>query len=137
MTNQDTKWFNWKIIADKSCKSNDKLDRLLFSFCDSDQYIKVFSDKNNIERKYIHNRCDQLGISHKSKTQNGYRILTIQKPTDWTLQQPKAIIGKLYECQICYQKKSEVYVHWRGFGPYCEECINDDDELQGYKWEPV
>lgn len=25
--------------------------------------------------------------------------------------------------------------NYHGLGPYCQECIDDDDELEGLKWE--
>ena len=136
------KWSNWKKAADKQINQfnnvNNRIDEMLFSFCDSNKDIRVFASSTNTDRKYIHNRCDQLGLLHKSTTRNGNRILTVSKPNNWTLDGvPKQILGKLYECKMCYEEKAEVFGHWSGQGPYCEECIEADDELQGHKWEPM
>ena len=43
------------------------------------------------------------------------------------------------ECEGCGKNglETELLSHYSGVGPYCDECIEEDDELNGYKFEPI
>ena len=42
-------------------------------------------------------------------------------------------------CDECGETENEVelFEHWGGMGPRCEDCIESDDYMAGLKWEPI
>lgn len=147
-------WNKWKETADQaiyfediSTHKKNEIDNILFSLCELKQNYDMIN-YTNVERKYIHVRCDQLNLKHKSKTLNGKRILQITVTEDWTysnyvkkIKTKKIKIKKQKTdfCEICDNEKNleDLYMNWRGLGIYCEDCINNDHELAGLKWESV
>ncbi len=88
----DEKWIKWKILADRHFNmKNDRnilLDVELFNFCDSDKTEHKIK-KNNSDRKYMHTRCEQLGLMHYTETIICDEIFVMEKPNEWLLKFPK------------------------------------------------
>lgn len=42
-----------------------------------------------------------------------------------------------YDCEKCDRALNAygAFYHWSGPGPLCMQCIEEDEELAGYKWE--
>ena len=107
---------------------------------------------NKNSRLLLHNRCEELGLWHHSKNRKGERLLIVEKPSAWRwnysqtptpykkpkpkTKRPPKIPKKIF-CDECGANSHEkdILVNWTGEGPYCEECIEADDELNGHKWE--
>lgn len=125
---------DWKKDADKQMpkyKMGNKIinliDKRIFEFYDSAESKLMLSDYTGVERKYIHGRCDQLGLLHESKDLKGNRVAEIIKPENLVFGKVHKITGKKkYYCNSCSCENEELFVHWKGLGPYCEDCINDD-----------
>jgi len=126
-----------------------EIDSKLFHFYDSVDKKIIMHDYSNVERKYIHNRCDQLRLFHHSEnvyTPYAGRVVIVSKPNNFNnsinnsigeiKEDPRRKRRKI-ECDLCMNEydRDELFVHWGGLGPYCEECIEDDEELRGHKWE--
>ena len=46
-------------------------------------------------------------------------------------------IPKTRYCKDCNEssENTELFIHWSGMEPLCQDCIDCDDELSGLKWE--
>lgn len=97
----DMKWKKWKQEADLKLKYEKgdvddtmklKLDIELFTFCDNNTQNKlVLNNYDNKQRKYIHQRCDQLKLKHESSGNKKNRILELTKNKNWKFSKPKNI----------------------------------------------
>jgi hypothetical protein len=152
----DTKWQNWLDHAPLIGMHQDAaLDERLREFAmDTEKKAVLFASMKQGQRKYIHNRCEQLGLKSTSgeviAKQSGLKTiknLKVEKPEGWNMpwDQPKefvvpskskkARVPSLVECDNCGHVCEGLY-HWSGMGPLCEECIEADEEWSGHKWEP-
>jgi hypothetical protein len=158
-------WNEWKAKADEvnDFQSISHLDDLIYAYVeDIEMTDHYFGGLTNDERKYIHIRCDQLRLIHKSKTMGTERMLRVKKPTNWILSEPKKVpkrethLGECRECKKytvpknalinfcpdcvycnrCGEKNLTMGVCVYISGIYCENCIKDDD-LNGTKWEQI
>lgn len=141
-------WKIWKMEADKNFENEYiddntklKLDILLFTFCDGDEDRLELARYNNDERKYIHRRGSQLKIKHDSYGPHHNRIIVLTKDVDWTLSgvgeiKEPVIRRKKYYCSVCGDDNSnvEIFVH-HSLGFMCEDCVANDSDLEGAKWE--
>ena len=113
-----------------------------------------FEKVNSQDRFWIHTRADQLGMFSQSisnKEDKTVKDIIITKPNSWVFDskrvvQPKSsahekkvTVMKSWKttcdnCSTSLDAYSALY-NWRGLGPLCEECIENDDELNGLKWE--
>jgi hypothetical protein len=143
-----------------------ELDDALKSFVMSNVRSVRLVELDAKARRWVHMRAEQLGLRSKLFKQ-GKRFLPrldvdVEKPDAWVqdwdapaapvaLRQTSAPKRKpepirhapdyddCVECDVCGDDivRWDALYHWSGMGPLCEECIEDDDELCGLKWEPM
>lgn len=146
-------WNKWIEEANKSdCFANEclqpehynELDDMLFEMCNAKGYHELSHTLNNEDRKFMHLRCDQLGINHESKNiGKKKRILTIRIPHDWKLSTPIKIHRPKKphhkrSCNECGCDSEELFVNPFIHGAYCTYCIESIyDPDGGHKWEPL
>lgn len=88
--NFNDEWSEWIIGANKKIyytihKCID-IDKILVQFCNNiNTKICKISQCKYYQRRYIHHRCDQLGLEHQSRTEDNKRFITITKPDNWYL----------------------------------------------------
>ena len=107
-------------------------------------------------RRWVYRRCEQLGLVYTSgvniSKKKSVKTVTVDKPKDWALpegpirvfearprrKRAKKVVQDppLVECDECGETREGLY-HWSGLGPLCEECVEADEELSAYKWEPL
>jgi len=119
-----------------------------FALCPMNQSLN-FSGCNNYVRKQLHILCESLGLTHYSEDTKKGRVLKVMKPTSWFLGTVDNIdtLSPVVDrsnrkrerfCEECGESedKVELLYHHSGLGPYCDACIEADDELSAHKWEP-
>lgn len=118
------------------------------------QEMVTFDALTRPSRRWIHRRCEQLGLVSTSgvNISQKKKNITVKKPKEWTLpngsvrsfetrsrnKRPKSIPQEppRVECNGCGEECEGLY-HWRGMGPLCTECIEADEEWSAHKWEPL
>lgn len=149
-------WFE-KTRGDTKKISNDDdvTDAALKAFIMSNDSTLRFINKTSQERLWIHLRCENLGFKTSSvvvkKKKHWLKDVVVTKPSDWVMDwecankiiAPKKKVREARRseqtvcCDECDRELGEddALYHWSGLGPLCEECIEEDDELAGLKWE--
>lgn len=107
---------------------------------------------HNRERFYVHTRAEQLGLKSISIGDTHVKDMLLEKPEDWTFDKNststrKPYISKIQDkqrlwkghCDHCGKDLdvSSALYHWSGLGPLCTKCVDNDDELNGLKWETM
>ena len=138
----------------------ERLDTILFEFITNDGNTKLITGlpPNGIKldkkmRAWLHARCDQFGLESRTENRQRYDDLAdvcLAKPINWKMNwdNPNAIKYKSYGrlCMedwkaICYNCGVDLnawtaFYHYSGMGPLCYECIENNEEYRGLKWEP-
>jgi hypothetical protein len=143
----------------------DEIDSRLGDFCLSDSKTMLFKSSKpgpqelltGVERKWIHERCGQLRLISRSldndRSFSTLKPVEVQKPDGWTMAwkpQPMQERGEKRtkpsrstqmkrwrrSCEECGAELTVDEAMYSGMGPLCEDCIDDDPELEGMKWEP-
>lgn len=120
-----------------------------------------FDTLNNFERKYLHYRCDQLGLIHRSEDDESTqkRILTIICPATWKLVEPKYVKPKEKQCykckttvphniiipicrtcafcKLCRAHGTHLFTTQDRMGPYCSGCIANNPNIQKLPLVPL
>lgn len=81
LLNISQKWKQWLVSNPYHgyYKENLRIDKSLFDLCDSQDAVLHIKNNSNIERRYIHVRCDQLNLEHYTETVFEDNIMTITK----------------------------------------------------------
>ena len=138
------------------------VDEKIGQFVADDSSTLVMENLESVVRLWIHQRARQAGLKSNSSCgrERGYvKTLTLTKPDGWTLPdvpldilksspKPKKVNvnaeirhAKMEAwrttCELCYNTLDAytALYNWRGIGPYCEDCIEEDANLAGLKWE--
>ena len=115
-----------------------KTEKTLLDFCNSSDG-SITLEGNGKYRKYVHERCSQLGLGHKS---DNYNRVVVSKHMNWTFGPPKNFIrrecGFELICANCGSEEGYFQVGWEvSEGVFCQKCINEDEELNGLDWFPL
>jgi hypothetical protein len=130
------------------------LDESLFAFAqDVDRQELRLPALKSVDRFWVHTRAAQLGLACSTATPGAVVSgMTLTKPsTEWRVdwsgvgatpvarptRRDSAMDAWSTDCTECGQDLdawSALY-HHSGMGPLCQDCIDDDDELEGLKWE--
>lgn len=136
-----------------------ELDKKIVAFvCDTQHQSVTWSGHTSRQRAWIHQACACFGLESKSAGEGDHRTITLSKPSaDWTLdltKQPikldcsrkkrhrerKAVqMAKWHtQCEGCGSELDayDALYSVRFGGPMCIECVENDEELSGFKWEP-
>ena len=104
---------------------------------------------DNVSRKYVHKLSSCAGLKTKSIGQDYYeKDMVITKPENYkfdsnSVMDIKTLKNKIpirmIECDMCNMDINikEALYNYRGIGPLCESCIENDEELAGLKWENI
>jgi len=110
---------------------------------------------NRKERLHLHKWCNKMGVIHESSGNYKNRTFNMIKPEKWKWEfsnnelkekKRKKIQKKMINifCENCNVNDcdQDLYIHYSGMGPYCEECLHilktdDDVPLWAYKFEPI
>ncbi len=115
---------------------------------------------DNLDRKWLHLRAQQLGLTTTTVDRSGqWGQVYMSKPAGWVFAADRPVQAApsqgqarsrarasrrermeawTTECENCGEELDAytALYHHSGMGPLCEECVNDDEELEGLKWEP-
>jgi hypothetical protein len=152
-------WREWIRDAPKpfQMEASNLDDSLLVFLVDELAKEKVFPRLGGKDRKWLHQRAEQLGLTTTTVARSHRRgntgDLVMRKPPQWQMNfgaPPKPTVGKMKttpwrertrewsgECDECGETLDayNALYHYSGMGPLCEECVNADPELEGLKWE--
>ena len=146
------KWTRWLEDAELPFSGFDsrrlRCDDAVFAFvCDADAMTRVFPSSDGKERKWLHVRAHQLGISSETPRRGRAKArLVLKKPPGWRMdwsrpptKEPVRRAKKAWsrECDQCGEELDiwGAMYHHSGMGPLCADCIEADDDLAGLKWE--
>lgn len=134
------------------------IDKTLGKFvCESStENTLTFPRQTGKERLWIHRRCVQLHLRSESTPGQGYiKSVRVTKPEGWTMPTVVKTKFRAEDRQKTKAKRKEMMSHWSrkcddcgveldawgamyhhsGTGPLCQQCIDDDEEKSGHKWE--
>lgn len=153
ITDLRAKWTRWLEDAELPFSGFDGRgsDDAVFAFiCDADAATRAAS-MDGKERKWMHTRAHQLGISSETSHRGRARTkLTLKKPHGWVMdwsRLPTMIVVKSpvrlarkpwsRDCDQCGEELDiwGAMYHHSGMGPLCADCIEADPDLAGLKWE--
>ena len=110
-----------------------------------------FPGLTSVRRLWVHRRASQLKLVSDTNHATATNPLRVSKPAGWAMdwapsrerfpQRPTKTNRRAEwrtECQDCGETLDAWHAlyHYSGMGPLCEDCIEQDPELEGLKWEP-
>lgn len=144
-------WLEKGIYTKLKLKGHEKdhLNMILFDFIHNDVQCKTTETMNPVQRKFIHMRAESAGLKSETvKRKNNQASIMLTKPEGWVLPITPRIPNRIAEDKLrkaswraecsecsCVLDVNTALYHYSGMGPLCSDCIENDDYLDGLKWE--
>lgn len=146
----DPAWFSGEPITGATASERAQDEELRQFVASQTATVTDFRARTGRQRKWLHVRATSMGLKTETVDRNGYiASVRVSKPDGWALPAEPLPVrtppgrrrrGRAEwktECDECGAELdawSALY-HHSGMGPLCDDCIENDDELAGLKWE--
>jgi LPS O-antigen subunit length determinant protein (WzzB/FepE family) len=127
----DNKEISNKIILSKLIEIKEQKKNIVIKNIDniSRKFIHEIVQKEKMHSRAINRRKENIAdleISYEI-----FKYKDIKKPY-WR----KTWRGECSECSTELTIQEAIF-NWRWSSPYCEECVENDEDLNGLKWEKI
>lgn len=135
-------WNKTDLCLDNKEKSKEIIISKLIELKDQKKNV-IIKNLDNISRKFIHELVQKEKIHSRAINRRKENIADLEisceifkyngiKKPHWR----KTWRGECSECSTELTIQEAIF-NWRWSSPFCEECVENDEELNGLKWEKI